>query len=121
MEGFKGEDFNVYVDGEARRIIVFGSDGKALWLHNTFQLPDTANHDTITYSFDSNVLTLTIPSCPPPPHHPLRRRPRRRRESPAVRSQLIRRASWAPRLAVAMVARRRRSGRPPRRRRGRRA
>jgi hypothetical protein len=36
----------VYVDGEARRIIVFGGDGKALWLHNTFQLPDTANHDT---------------------------------------------------------------------------
>jgi hypothetical protein len=70
MEGFKGEDFNVYVDGEARRIIVFGSDGKALWLHNTFQLPDTANHDTITYSFDSNVLTLTMPKLPAAPAPP---------------------------------------------------
>lgn len=71
MEGFKKEDFRVHVDGEGRLTVIGhrkptpgGGDGKALRLHKTFQLPNTANLDTITGRFDSNVLTLTVPKLP---------------------------------------------------------
>jgi hypothetical protein len=71
MEGFKKEDFRVHVDGEGRLTVIGhrkptpgGGDGKALRLHKTFQLPNTANLDTITGRFDSSVLTLTVPKLP---------------------------------------------------------
>jgi hypothetical protein len=70
MEGFKKEDFRVHVDSEGRLTVIGhrkptpGGDGKALRFHKTFQLPNTANPDTITGRFDSNVLTLTVPKLP---------------------------------------------------------
>ncbi|XP_066314463.1 protein RESTRICTED TEV MOVEMENT 2-like [Miscanthus floridulus] len=83
LPGFKTEDFRVHVDGEGRLTVIGhrkptpGSDGKALRLHKTFQLPNTANLDTIKGRFDSNVLTLTVPKLPagaaaptPPPPPP---------------------------------------------------
>ncbi|CAD6238086.1 unnamed protein product [Miscanthus lutarioriparius] len=83
LPGFKKEDFRVHVDGEGRLTVIGhrkptpGGDGKALRLHKTFQLPNTANLDTITGRFGSNVLTLTVPKLPagaaapaPPPPPP---------------------------------------------------
>lgn len=67
LPGFKKEDFRVHVDGEGRLTVIGnrkptpGGGGKALRLHKTFQLPNTANLDTITGRFDGNVLTLTVP------------------------------------------------------------
>ncbi|KAF8670945.1 hypothetical protein HU200_050214 [Digitaria exilis] len=73
LPGFKKEDFRVHVDvkgrltviGQRRTTLVAG-DGKAVpvRIHKVFQLPNTANLDTITGRFDGTVLTLTVPKLP---------------------------------------------------------
>ncbi|KAJ1284101.1 hypothetical protein BS78_03G178400 [Paspalum vaginatum] len=95
LPGFKKEDLSVYVNGEGLLTVVAqrkptpsgtgGSEGKALRLRKSFQLPSTANLDAITGRFDGTILTLTVPklqqeqpagpagaaaAAPPPPSAP---------------------------------------------------
>ncbi|XP_062184928.1 inactive protein RESTRICTED TEV MOVEMENT 2-like [Phragmites australis] len=71
LPGFKKEDLRVHVDA-AGCLTVLGQrapgagTGNALLLHKVFQLPATANLDTITGRFDGAVLTLTVPKLPQP-------------------------------------------------------
>ncbi|WVZ69918.1 hypothetical protein U9M48_018632 [Paspalum notatum var. saurae] len=68
LPGFKKEDMSVYVNGEGLLTVVAlrkpapgGSEGKALRVRKSFQLPSTANLDAITGRFDGTMLTLTVP------------------------------------------------------------